>query len=195
MRQKAATAVDWDGIRRRFSGDQQEIDDERAKARTRALLLERTRQLAARSSGPVEDSRPVLMIEAGGERFALHVSDAAEVAAMTVPTILPRARSPLIGVVDRRGILCRVYDLAALCGLPPALPRQAGHLVVLRAQGRQVGLRVDRALTIAEVAAADLRPSEDTSPATLGSYTEGGLNLLDPQTILSRIDGAFHHVA
>jgi hypothetical protein len=154
-----------------YGSDQSEP---RAQERARQIFEERTRLLATRSSGVKADRDAVLILECGNEAFALRVADAAEVLAMKVTTTLPRARPGLLGIVDRRGVLCCVYDLAVLCGLP----------------SRDVA----RASTIREVAPADLLPSEEASVASLGQYTRGGLNLLDPDMILSRTDGASQHV-
>jgi chemotaxis signal transduction protein len=176
--------------------DERRHDDPRVLERARKIFQQRTRQLAARGLGQETDKVAVLILECGGEAFALRVTDAAEVVAMNVATTLPRARPALLGIVDRRGALCCVYELAALCGLAPSgAGRTSGHLVVLRAGGGQVGLRVDRASTIREVSAADLLPSDEAFVASLGQYTRGGLNLLDPDLILSRTDGALQHVA
>jgi chemotaxis signal transduction protein len=175
-----------------YGSDQSEP---RAQERARQIFEERTRLLATRSSGVKADRDAVLILECGNEAFALRVADAAEVLAMKVTTTLPRARPGLLGIVDRRGVLCCVYDLAVLCGLPSRdVARSSGHLVILRRSGGRVGLRVDRASTIQEVAPADLLPSEEASVASLGQYTRGGLNLLDPDMILSRTDGASQHV-
>jgi chemotaxis signal transduction protein len=184
-------AVEPDGTREPHV----ERQETREKEFVRRILQERGQQLACRGSSSQVVRVPVLTLEAGGEIFALKVADATEVAEMSLATAVPRAAPALLGIVDRRGVLCRVYDLKALCGLPPGPSRSgSGHLVVLRAGGGRVGLRVDRATTIAEVPAADLSPSGDGIFGTIGRHTRSGLNLLDPAAILSRVDGTSQHV-
>ncbi|WP_051328707.1 chemotaxis protein CheW [Geminicoccus roseus] len=184
-------AIDPVGTREPCSERQEGREDERV----RRILQERSRQLAGRGNSSQVVRVSVLTLEAGSETFALKVADAMEVAGMGLPTAVPRAVPALLGMVDRRGVLCRVYDLLALCGLTTGPSRSgSGHLVVLRAGGGRVGLRVDRATTIAELPAADLAPSGDGVPGMLGRHTRGGLNLLDPAAILSRVDGTSQHV-
>ena len=115
---------------------------------------------------------------------------------MPLPARLPRAGPALLGLVETRGVLCRVYDLAELFGRRAGSARRAGgHLVVLRQGGGRVGLRVDRAVGIVDVPAAGLLPADDGLPGMLGRITRSGIDLLDPETILGRVDGMANHVA
>jgi len=167
-----------------------------AEERSRRILLERTRQLATRSKAAGVVTTALLLLEADGESCALRIDAVAEVAAMPLPARLPRAGPALLGLVETRGVLCRVYDLAELFGRRTGSARRAGgHLVVLRQGGGRVGLRVDRAVGIVEVPAAGLLPADDGLPSTLGRITRSGIDLLDPETILGRVDGTANHVA
>ncbi|WP_159714103.1 chemotaxis protein CheW [Geminicoccus flavidas] len=164
--------------------------------RTRRILLERTRQLAKRSKAAETVTTALLLLEADGESCALRIDAVAEVASMPLPARLPRAGPALLGLVETRGVLCRVYDLAELFGRRAGSARRGGgHLVVLRQGGGRVGLRVDRAVGIVEAPAADLLPADDGLPGTLGRITRSGIDLLDPETILGRVDGTANHVA
>ncbi len=176
--------------------EQEPMAAEGLDGRAHAILLERTRQLATRSMAAEAVTIALLLLEVDGESCALRVDAVAEVAAMPLPARLPRAGPALLGLVETRGVLCRVYDLAELFGRRAGSARRSGgHLVVLRQGGGRVGLRVDRAAGIVEAPAADLLPAEDGLPGTLGRITRSGIDLLDPETILGRVDGTANHVA
>lgn len=187
-RQLPTRSIDWAAVHRRLQASALALDDQQDPARARRLVEERTRQLAQRASRAAATTVPLLMLQAGGDTFALRIAEVAEVAAMTPAAPLPRAGTTLIGVVNRHGTLCQVHDLAALCGRPTAMGERArGHLIVLRAEGGRIGLRVDLADAIREVRPAELDPADDHAPGRLGSFTRGGFNLVTPQAILIRL--------
>ena len=69
----------------------------------------------------IDDSREsVLMIQAGGDSYAVRLAQIAAVFADKRVMWLPGSVRELLGVVAVRGAILPVYDLAALLGYPPA---------------------------------------------------------------------------
>lgn len=153
--------------------------------RRRAILSERTRRLSERRDTPdSERPVPVLVLVAGGERFALRLADAAEVSLVRSAAILPRSDPALLGLMDIRGTLCRVYDLALLCGLTAPASRTAGHVVRIRGDDA-IGLRVERAEAMTDVPPAGLQPDPESPPGRIGHRIRAGYTLIEPAALLS----------
>lgn len=153
--------------------------------RRRAILDERTRRLAARRVTPdSERPVPVLVLGAGGERFALRLSDATEVGVMRPIAVLPRADPALVGLMDIRGTLCRLYDLGLLCGLASSGSRSGGHVVRLRTEAA-LALRVDRAEGMTDISPSGMRADPEFPPGRLGRRILAGYTLIDPASLLS----------
>ncbi len=154
-------------------------------ARRQRILAERTRRLAERRDTPdSERPVPVMVLVAGSERFALKLADAAEVAVARAAAVLPRSDPALLGLMDIRGTLCRVYDLALLCGLPAPAQRGGGHVVRIRA-GNAVGLRVDRADAMLDLSPAEMTADPESPPGRLGRRILAGYTLIDPTALFS----------
>ncbi len=157
-----------------------------ALARRSRILSERTRLLASRRDRQeTERPEPVLVLRAGTERFALRLRDAAEVSVARAAALLPQGDPALVGLMDIRGTLCRVYDLAKLCGLPGATgSRLTGHVIRLRINGN-IGLLVERAEAMVDIPPARLQPDPETPPGQIGRRILAGYTLIDPAALLS----------
>jgi purine-binding chemotaxis protein CheW len=112
-----------------------------------------------------ERSRParaeeVLVVEIAGTRCALPLGDVLEVLRAVALTPLPTAPPIVEGVIDVRGEVVPVLDVRRRLGLPSAPVSAAQRLVLARAAGRTVGLRVDAVDWITRLAAADIARAE-----------------------------------
>lgn len=149
------------------------------------ILDERTRRLAARRETPdSERPVPVLVLSAAGERFALRLTDATDVSVVRPAAALPRAHPSLIGLMDIRGSLCRVYDLGLLCGSTATGGRASGHIVRIRTD-EALALRVDRAEGMIDISPAGMRSDPEFPPGRLGRRILAGYTLIDPVSLLS----------
>jgi purine-binding chemotaxis protein CheW len=101
-----------------------------------------------------------LIFELGGQRFGLPVPDVREIVRAVCPVPLPGAPALVEGVINLRGRVVPVLDLRRNFRLPPRPIEHTDHLVIARAAGRLVALRVDRALDLARVAPDDVEDVE-----------------------------------
>jgi chemotaxis signal transduction protein len=133
-----------------------------------------------------------------GARYALDAVLVGEV--VSVPSLLPVPVTPawLLGLCNLRGVALAVVDLAAVLGMrtaAPAAPSAGGvPVLVLRAHGVTVGIRIDRIEAVYPFDAARLTPSTaiDEHPAVkglLGFEARGGFvaTLLDEQKVAARL--------
>ncbi len=97
-----------------------------------------------------------LIVEVGGHRYGLAVADVREIVRAVPPVPLPGTPEVVEGVINLRGRVVPVLDLRRRFRLPARPPEYTDHLVIARAADRLVALRVDRALDLVRVAAADV---------------------------------------
>jgi purine-binding chemotaxis protein CheW len=87
------------------------------------------------------------------------------------------------GVVNLRGELRAVLDLATLLGLSKNGDRDSGFVLMLRRPGREIGLKVDAIEELREI-----RPEELSVPAQgnfVKAIASGALMLIDVEAVLA----------
>jgi purine-binding chemotaxis protein CheW len=100
---------------------------------------------------PEAASLPILLAEFGGSRIALRAADVRGVLRAVTVAPLPGAPPVVEGIIDVRGRLNVVYDLRPRLRLPPKPTSPDDHLILARSGGRDVALRVDRAVDLLTV--------------------------------------------
>ena len=152
----------------------------------------------ARPAAVAEEVREVLSFELAGGTYAVALGGVLEILRARTLVEIPRAEPPLLGVLDVRGTVTPVYDLALALGLrerirqvsgPPeecaAVSRDARILGTRTASG-PVGLWVDRVrdvvrLPVGAIEAGTGEPEGVTGRARRGVDT---LLLLEPERVL-----------
>ena len=121
-------------------------------------------------------------LEVGGERYALPVETVREVADLGDVTPLPRSGADTLGVVNVRGHIVPVFDLASLIG---ATGRGSGQrLVVACVDEGHAGFAVDEIVSVGEL--ADVEP--ESGGVLLGTANLAGrlVGVLDVAALIQR---------
>src|SRR5690625_3025021 len=126
----------------------------------------------------VEPLREILVFELAGERYGLFLGAVHEIVRAVAITRLPGAPKIVEGAVDVRGRVIPVLDLRARFGLPAADLSPDEHMILARAGGRMVAIRVDRATRLERVDAEQVEePARITQPlrhiAGVATLTDG----------------------
>jgi purine-binding chemotaxis protein CheW len=112
-----------------------------------------------RAGAPPAGPDPVrhVLFRVAGERYALPLEAVREVVVPQPPFArVPRASEAVRGVMNLRGRVVAVVDLAALVGLPPQpLAGGSGHVLVLERDRRALGLLVGGVLGVEALPPAD----------------------------------------
>ncbi len=96
-----------------------------------------------------------LVTEVAGQRIAWELSAVREIVPTRAVTRLPGAPVWVLGLLNLRGMVLTVMDLATRLGLPAG----AGEsVVVLEVEGRSLGVRVDVVRSVADAADAAVEP-------------------------------------
>jgi purine-binding chemotaxis protein CheW len=148
-----------------------ESDQERMEAvwRQRAVRLSR-RPLAARTA---ETDFQVIVLEIGDDRYGIELADVAEVLPPVQVTLVPGAPTFFSGVVNVHGEIRPVADLRRLLGMETTENHGLARVILLRKQGRELGLRVDRVERIRSVASRELQPADGSNAGLSARYLKG----------------------
>ena len=135
-----------------------------------------------------EEVRDYLSFELEGTTYAVPLRAVLEILRARPLVEIPRARAPLLGVLDLRGTVTPVYDLGLGLGLrsgirkvagPPeecdAVPREARILVARTAAG-PAGMWVDRVRDVVRIPVGSIQDLSAESSAVVGHA------VLGPQT-------------
>ena len=117
--------------------------------------------------------RELITFEVCGQHFALEIMAIREIRAWTPATRLPRVPAHIAGVVNLRGTVLPVMDLAARLGwqATEATPRHA--IIVTQLEGQACGLIVDSVSDIVTLDADSLQPPPATADDAIAPFLEG----------------------
>lgn len=99
----------------------------------------------------------------GDQEFCIEVMSVREIRSWTPATILPHSPGHVRGVINLRGVVLPVMDLAERLGLAPAEPTDASVIIVTQIGNQIVGLLVDLVSDIFTISAEDVHAAPDVS--------------------------------
>jgi purine-binding chemotaxis protein CheW len=158
------------------------------------VLAERARRLARPLEEPDRAAADeVVVIEAGGERYAFDMTSVERVQPVERVTPLPGLRPPWAGLVTLRGEILPALDLPAYLGRPPAFaagaaPLPSAHCAIVAHGGLRVALLSEVPVTLAVRPPGGLSAplADTTTPAgVVVGVTDDLLMILDVPTILA----------
>ena len=109
----------------------------------------------------------------GSQEFCIDVMSVREIRGWTPATPLPQAPSFVCGVINLRGTVLPIVDLAARLGFTPAEP-SARHAIVVAQIGHQVvGLLVEGVSDIFTVTESQVQPTPDVASDMAKEFVRG----------------------
>jgi len=179
--------IAWDRVRERLR--ENELALEKAATpdpeRVSKIYRERAARLARRpaSAESFSGGTTVLVFRIGTERYAIELGDLAEVIANPQCTLVPGSAPALAGVINFRGEIRPVWDLARLLKIPGSENNDPGHVLLLRRPGQEAGLKVDRAEQIRALEAQDWNQAGQPSPYIKG-VTSDAISVIRTEALL-----------
>lgn len=118
-------------------------------------------------------TREFITFGVGGQVFGLDIMSIREIRAWTPSTRVPRVPSYVAGVVNLRGTVLPVIDLAARLGWDgtEATPRHA--IIVTQLEGQTRGLIVDSVSDIVSLTDESLQPPPSSADESIEPFLEG----------------------
>lgn len=153
------------------------------------ILAQRADALATRRRDDEVDRAQrlaILTFRLGDARYGIELTALSQVVALTQCTPVPKAPPQVAGVVNLRGEVCCVIDLAALLGRAVSDDDDAGRYVLtLRESGGAIGLRVDAVEQVDHPAMNELSESPQGDDCVRG-VTAAGVCVLDMNAVIEQ---------
>ena len=105
--------------------------------------------------------RELVGFRVGDQAFCIDITSVLEIRGWTPVTPLPEAPDYMTGVVNLRGTVLPIIDLAARLGLPTTEPSARHAIMVARCGGRTVGLLVEAVSEIVQMNDAALQQTPE----------------------------------
>ena len=123
----------------------------------------------ATASTPLE----VLAFRIGSQEFAVDVSSVREIRGWTAATPLPHAPDFVSGIINLRGIVLPIIDLARRLGYAPCEPTMRHAIIVSQLNGQMVGLLVDGVSDILTIDPRGIQPTPEVACDMARSFLRG----------------------
>jgi purine-binding chemotaxis protein CheW len=138
----------------------------------------------------VEDvaARELIAFRVGAQEFCINIMTVREIRGWTMATVLPRAPKFVRGVINLRGAVLPIVDLAIRLGLPSAEPTARNVIIVAQVNQQQIGLLVDEVSDILTTSEKDIQAAPDVSSELVRSFVRGLLSLDERMISLISLD-------
>lgn len=110
-----------------------------------------------------DGARELIAFAVGKQEFCIDVMAVREIRGWTPATVLPHSQSFVRGVINLRGAVLPILDLAVRLGFPPAEAMGRHVIIVVQVGGQVVGLLVDAVSDILTVNTAEILPAPDVA--------------------------------
>ncbi len=141
-----------------------------------------------------DGAREYITFRIGTQYFCVDIMSVREIRGWTPATALPRAPGFVRGVINLRGVVLPVIDLAERLGFYPAEPT-ARHVIIVAQTGRQiVGLLVDAVSDIIAVPSDKVQTTPDVGSEAARSFVVGVMAIDDRMISLIALDSVMPSV-
>lgn len=124
-----------------------------------------------------QNVKELIAFRIGGQEFCVDVTSIREIRGWTTATALPQTPHFVRGVINLRGMVLAIVDLAIRLGFPPSEPT-ARHAIIVAQIGTQVvGLLVEGVSDIFTVPEANIQPTPDVASDLAKQFVRGVIPL------------------
>lgn len=113
----------------------------------------------------------------GSQEFCVDVMSIREIRGWTVATPLPQSPDFVCGVINLRGTVLPIIDLASRLGLPPAEPTARHAIIVSQIENQTIGLLVEGVSDIFTVTEDRIQPVPDVASESAKRFVRGVIPL------------------
>lgn len=103
------------------------------------------------------EKQEFIVFKVGKQEFCVEITSTREIRGWTQSTTLPHSPSYLLGVINLRGTILPIVDLARRLGLPTKEPSERDVIIVVQVGEKAFGLLVDSVSDILDVSPENLR--------------------------------------
>jgi purine-binding chemotaxis protein CheW len=187
-----ANSIDWGAVHRRLQSVSAaieravtpSIDEKNSTLKKRATILARE----ARNNEADEQYLEIVEFLLAQEKYGIETRYIREVYPLKELTPLPSTPPFVLGVVNARGRIVPVVDIKTMFGLPDRGLTDLNKLIIVRANGMELGLLADTIVGVQRVPLKDIQPSLPTLSGIRAEYLKGVTKdrqvIIDPEKVL-----------
>ncbi len=144
-----------------------------------------TKTIAVRSSS---DGGELVAFRIGNQEFCIDIMAVREIRGWTPATPLPHAPSYVRGLINLRGTVLPVIDLAVRFGFEPREPSARSVIIVTEVGAQLVGLVVDAVSDILPTSAETIQPTPNVSSELATKFVKGVISIESRMISLVQLD-------
>jgi purine-binding chemotaxis protein CheW len=119
------------------------------------------------------EGRELIAFRIGAQEFCVDIMKVREIRGWTPATLLPQAPRFVSGVINLRGAVLPIIDLAGRLGFANAEPTARHVIIVAQIGHRLVGLLVDAVSDILTVEETAIQPTPDVASELVQTFVRG----------------------
>ncbi|MFZ4607428.1 MAG: chemotaxis protein CheW [Caulobacter sp.] len=123
------------------------------------------------------DQIELVSFRIGEQEFCVDIMAVREIRGWAPATPLPQTPPYMRGVINLRGAVLPILDLAVRLELPATEPSARSVIIVIAADNRLVGLLVDAVSDILSVSRAAIQPTPDVACDRVRSFVRGLMSI------------------
>jgi purine-binding chemotaxis protein CheW len=123
------------------------------------------------ATGP--KAHELIAFRIGEQEFCVNIMAVREIRGWTAATALPQAPRYLCGVINLRGAVLPIVDLAVRLGLPRSEPTARHVIIVTQINHQQVGLLVEAVSDILTMNDEAIQPTPDVASDLVKTFVRG----------------------
>jgi purine-binding chemotaxis protein CheW len=127
-------------------------------------------------------ARELIAFTVGGQEFCIDVMQVREIRGWTPATVLPHSQPFVRGVINLRGAVLPIMDLAVRLGFPPVEAMGRHVIIVVQVESQVVGLLVDAVSDILTTTDAEILPPPDVA-SDMAKRFVGGILAIDGRMV------------
>jgi purine-binding chemotaxis protein CheW len=118
-------------------------------------------------------ARELIAFRVGAQEFCINIMSVREIRGWTAATGLPHSPDYLRGVINLRGAVLPIIDLAVRLGLPHDEPTERNVIIVVQIESQQIGLLVDAVSDILNLSDDHIQPTPDVASDLVKTFVRG----------------------
>jgi purine-binding chemotaxis protein CheW len=119
------------------------------------------------------ERRELISFRVGEQEYCVNIMAVREIRGWSPATSLPESPGFMRGVINLRGAVLPIMDLAARLGMPMVEPSVRSVFIVVQAGDRMVGLLVDAVSDILSITDDLVQPTPDVACDSVRSFVRG----------------------
>ncbi|PWW00063.1 purine-binding chemotaxis protein CheW [Hoeflea marina] len=141
----------------------------------------------AKMAGTLE----IISFHLGEQVFCVNIMSVREIRGWAPSTMLPHSPPHVLGVINLRGSVIPVIDMAIRLGLPAIKPTERSAIIVTNIAGKLVGLLVENVSDMITVKGEDLQPAPEVMPTAERGLTKAIIPVADQMICYLDLDALF----